>query len=78
MKINEQNFEMIREGILSCCKDIEKNIDNIIKNYKRKHCTGATITISVEPNMVPCYVENYEYVSESYIVKQLNKNKGEN
>ena len=75
MKVNEQNFEMIKEGILACCEDIKNNIDNIMNNYKRKHCTGGTITINVEPESVPCYVENYEYISESYVIKQLNKNK---
>lgn len=78
MEINKPNFEIIREGILCCCEDIKNNIDNIMKNYKRAKCTGGSIVINLEPMCVPSYTEHYEYVSEEFINKELNKNKGEN
>lgn len=72
------NQEFMKQGILSCCKDIEKDANNIIKNCLRGKCTAVKITIIIEPNSIPHYIQEYEYISEDFVYKKLNGNKGEN
>lgn len=60
--------EFIRQGILSCCKDIENNIDKIMNNFTTEgnKCSGCDITIEIKPDCIPAYTETYYYISEDF------------